>query len=46
LRFVYNLVLFFVYCGFRELVRALGRREVIDMFFRRKPVVSSAKVTS
>ena len=35
------LVLFFVYCGFRELVRALGSREVIDLFFRRKPVVSS-----
>jgi hypothetical protein len=35
------LVLFFVYCGFRELVRALGRREVIDMFFRRKPAWDS-----
>lgn len=35
------LVLFFVYCGFRELVRALGSREVIDLLFRRKPVVSS-----
>ena len=39
---IWLLVLFFVYCGFRELVRALGRREVIDLFFRRKPVVSSA----
>ena len=38
---IWLLVLFFVYCGFRELVRALGSREVIDMFFRRKPVVSS-----
>jgi len=33
---IWLLVLFFVYCA-RELVRALGRREVIDMFFRRKP---------
>ena len=38
---IWLLVLFFVYCGFRELVRALGSREVIDLFFRRKPAVSS-----
>jgi hypothetical protein len=34
---IWLLVLFFVYCALRELVRSLGRREVIDMFFRRKP---------
>ena len=26
-------VLLFVYCAFREFVRAVGRREVVAMFF-------------
>jgi hypothetical protein len=31
---LWMLVLLFVYCAFRELVRALGRERVIAMFFR------------
>ena len=31
------LVLLFVYCAFRELVRALGRKRIIRMFFRDTP---------
>jgi hypothetical protein len=33
---IWLLVLLFVYCGFRELVRVVGRHAVIEMFFRRK----------
>src|SRR4030067_1601903 len=31
----WRLVLLFVYCGFRELVRVVGRHAVIEMFFGR-----------
>jgi hypothetical protein len=30
---IWLLVLFFVYCSLRELVRAIGRDKVIKMFF-------------
>ena len=33
---IWLLVLLFVYCGFRELVRVVGRHAVIEMFFGRK----------
>ena len=33
---IWLLILLFVYCGFRELVRVVGRHTVIEMFFGRK----------
>jgi hypothetical protein len=33
---IWLLVLLFIYCGFRELVRVIGRHTVIEMFFLRK----------
>src|SRR3989304_3666323 len=33
---IWLLVLLFVYCGFRELIRVVGRHTVIEMFFGRK----------
>jgi len=33
---IWLLVLIFIYCEFRELIRVVGRDEVIDMFFFRK----------
>jgi len=34
------IVLLFVYCALRELIRAIGREKVIDMFFGRRAVRS------
>jgi hypothetical protein len=34
---IWLLVLFLAYCSLRELIRAVGRQEVIDMFFRQPP---------
>jgi len=31
---IWLIVLFFVYCAMRELIRAIGREKVIQMFFR------------
>ena len=36
---IWLLVLFLAYCSLRELIRAVGRQEVIDMFFRQPPVL-------
>jgi hypothetical protein len=33
---IWLLVLIFIYCEFRELIRVVGREEVIDMFFFKK----------
>lgn len=33
---IWLLVLLFIYCGFRELIRVVGRHAVIEMFFLRK----------
>ncbi len=38
---IWLLVLFFIYCALRELIRVLGRRAVIEMFFGRRPAVES-----
>jgi len=34
------IVLLFVYCALRELIRAIGREKVIEMFFGRRAVRS------
>src|SRR5215831_17506728 len=40
IHYLEHIVLLFVYCALRELIRAIGREKVIEMFFGRRAVRS------